>query len=221
MKLHYHPASTGSRAVILFATAAEIPLDLVFVDLFAGDNRAQDYLAVNPSGLLPTLVDGDFTLSEAPAIMKYLADKAGSPAYPANLQDRAQVNAAVDWFALQLGADFGRGFVEPLAAPDRCAPTAILPASLTWHVARAERWLKVLDRHMLHERAYVCGDRPTIADYYGAVVVSLGELVEYDLSRWPNVRAWLQRIKAATQWDLVNAAFYGWRSALQDTARAA
>ena len=221
MKLYYHPASTSSRAVILFATAAEIPLELAFVDTFAGENGEKDYLAVNPSGLVPTLVDGDFMLSEGSAILKYLAEKAGSAAYPADLQDRARVNEAMDWFIHQLATDFGMGFVYPQAAPERFAPTATLPASLAWHEARAERWLKVLDRRMLKGRAYVCGDRPTIADYLGAVIVSVGELVGHDLRPWPNVEAWLARIKAATHWDLVNAAFYGWRSALQDAARAA
>jgi glutathione S-transferase len=216
MKLYYHPASTSSRAVILFATVAEIPLELVFVDMFAGETRSADYLVVNASGLVPTLVDGEFRLSEASAILKYLAEKAGSPAYPADLQDRARVNEAMDWFLSQLANDFGKGFVYPLAAPERFCPTATLPVTLAWHVERSERWLDVLEGRMLRGRPYVCGEQITIADYLGAALVSLGELVDHDLGRWPAVADWLRRIKADTQWDLVNAAFYGWRSALQE-----
>ena len=221
MKLYYHPASTASRAVILFATAAEIPLELEFIDTFTGASEDEDYLTISPSGLTPALVDGAFRLTEGSAILKYLAEKAGSAAYPADMQERARVNEAMDWFIHQLATDFGKGFVYPQAAPERFAPTASLPASLAWHLARAERWLNVLDRRMLRGRPFVCGERPTIADYLGAVVVSVGELVDHDLERWPNVQAWLARMKGATQWDLVNAAFYGWRSAVQAESRAA
>ena len=91
---------------------------------------------------------------------------------------------------------------------------ATMPVTLGWHVIRAERWLGVLEAGLQDRGPYVCGAEVSIADYLGASLVSLGELVDHDLGRWPAVADWLRRIKADTQWDLVNAAFYGWRSAL-------
>src|SRR6478736_1082679 len=82
MKLYYHPVSTVSRPVVLFAADSGIPLDYQVVDLMKGEHMQDAYGAVNPSRLVPVLKDGDFRLTESSAILKYLADKVDSPAYP-------------------------------------------------------------------------------------------------------------------------------------------
>ena len=85
MKLYYHPASTTSRPVLLFAAEQKIPFELQVVDLFTGEHYQPPYEAINPNHLVPVLEDGDFRLTESSAILKYLADqseqqKASSPA---------------------------------------------------------------------------------------------------------------------------------------------
>ena len=97
MKLYYHPISTTSRPVMLFAAENHIPLEMQVVDLFTGEHVQPPYAAINPNKLVPTLVDGDFTLTENSAILKYLADKIDSPAYPKDLKKRARVNERMDW----------------------------------------------------------------------------------------------------------------------------
>ena len=82
MKLHYHPISTTSRTIMLFAAESGIPLDMQVVDLFTGEHMQPKYAALNPNRLVPVLEDGDFVLTENSAILKYLADKIDSPAYP-------------------------------------------------------------------------------------------------------------------------------------------
>src|SRR5580698_9631516 len=98
MKLYYHPASTTSRSVQMFALDQGIALDYEIVDLFKGAQQSPEYKRVNPSSMVPTLVDGDFTLTESSAILKYLADKSNSAAYPKELKARARVNEHMDWF---------------------------------------------------------------------------------------------------------------------------
>ena len=75
MKLYYHPVSTTSRPVVLFATESGIELDYQLVDLFTGEQYKPEYSAINPSHQVPVLEDGDFRLTESSAILKYLADK--------------------------------------------------------------------------------------------------------------------------------------------------
>src|SRR5262245_54816221 len=82
VKLYYHPVSTTSRPVVLFATESGIDLEYQIVDLFTGEQYKPEYSAVNPSHQVPVLEDGDFRLTESSAILKYLADKVRSPAYP-------------------------------------------------------------------------------------------------------------------------------------------
>ena len=82
MKLYYHPVSTTSRPVMLLAADEGIALDYEVVDLFTGAHLQPQYSGINPSQQVPVLEDGDFRLTESSAILKYLAEKAGSAAYP-------------------------------------------------------------------------------------------------------------------------------------------
>ena len=110
MKLYYHPVSTTSRPVVLFAAESGIDLDLEIVDLFTGAQYQPEFEAINPSHQVPVLEDGDFRLTESSAILKYLADKIGSPAYPKDLRKRARVNERMDWFNTGFYRDFSYGF---------------------------------------------------------------------------------------------------------------
>ena len=102
MKLYYHPVSTASRPVVLFAADNGIALDFQVVDILKGEHMGDAYSAINPSHLVPVLEDGDFRLTESSAILKYLADKTDSPAYPKDLKKRARVNEMMDWFNTKL-----------------------------------------------------------------------------------------------------------------------
>ena len=92
MKLYYHPGSTTCRPLMLFAAETNIPLDYQVVDLFTGEQYQPPYEAINPNHLVPVLEDDGFRLTESSAILKYLAEKTGSPAYPRDLKQRARVN---------------------------------------------------------------------------------------------------------------------------------
>ena len=77
----------------------------------------------------------------------------------------------------------------------------------------SEKWLAVLDRHMLGSRPFVCGEAVSLADYLGAAILSLGWTVGFDFSPYPNVAAWLTRMSERPSWPIANAAFNGWLSA--------
>ena len=64
-------------------------------------------------------------------------------------------------------------------------------------------------------KPYLCGDEITIADYFGAGIVTLGELIDCDFSPYPNVQRWLSNMKKSPNWAPVNAEFYGLRDAMQ------
>src|SRR6185436_2925808 len=97
MKLYYHPASTTSRPLMLFAAESGIKMDMQVVDLFTGEHYQPPFEAINPNRQVPVLEDGDFRLTESATILKYLAEKSGSSAYPRDLKERARVNERIDW----------------------------------------------------------------------------------------------------------------------------
>jgi glutathione S-transferase len=210
MKLYYDPISTTCRAITFFLADAGITVELEPLDLFAGQNLSPEFSAINPNQLVPVLVDGDFVLNESSAILKYLAETAGSPAYPATLKPRAQVNAAMDWFNTQVARDLGGCLVYPQVLPAHHMPPMEPEAMLVYGRHQAERWLTILDRHMLGDRPFVCGGAITLADYLGFAHVTLAELVDFDVSPWPNVCRWIAVMKARPGWAAAHAGFNGW-----------
>ena len=217
MKLYYHPASTTSRPIMLFAAESGIALNMQVVDLFTGEHYKPAFEDVNPNHLVPVLEDGNFRLTESSAILKYLADKVNSPAYPKDLQARARVNERMDWINTQLCRDFAYGFIYPQIFPSHKRSSDVVhAATLQWGQERAQGWLKVLNDHMLGEsQAYLCGSQITIADYYAASFVALGELTGSTYANYPNVKAWLGRMKALKHWAQVNEVINGFGASLK------
>jgi len=210
MKLYYHPVSTTCRPIMLFAAESGIALDLELVDLFTGAHFKPDYLAINPSAQVPVLEDGDFRLTESSAILKYLADKIRSPAYPADLQKRARVNERMDWLNTGFYRDFSYGFLYPQIFPFMRRPDdAVQAGTLAWGKDKAVGWLKVLDENLLGPRnMFLCGEAITIADYLGSMMVLGGEAIDCKLGAYPNICRWLGNMKALKSWTKVNEAFY-------------
>jgi glutathione S-transferase len=217
MKLYYHPASTTSRPVVLFAAENGVALDMQVVDLFTGEHYKPPFEAINPNHLVPVLEDGAFRLTESSAILKYLADKTGSPLYPKDAQQRARVNERMDWVNTQLCRDLAYGFIYPQIFPMHKRPgDAVQAATLQWGQERARGWMKVLDENILGpNNAYLCGDAMTIADYLCASFVALCEITGSDLAAYPHVKQWLGRMKALKNWKSVNEAIDGFGASLK------
>ena len=185
MKLYYHPASTTSRTIMMFAAQDGIALDYQLVDIFSGEHMQPDFAAVNPSRMVPVLEDGDFRLTECSAILKYLADKTGSAAYPKDLRERARVNEMMDWFNANLSRDFNYGLVYSQAFPHHKRPSDDVQAgTIAWANERARGWLAILDRDLIGpDKRFLCGTSITLADYLGAEMVGAGDLIRCDLAR--------------------------------------
>lgn len=207
MRLYCDPISTTSRPVLMFIAEAGLDVEIVKVDLLAQAHKDPEYLALNPNGIVPFLVDGDLRLGESVAILKYLAIRAGSPAYPQALQAQIKVDEALLWFATQFHEYFCLFTCYPnMGVPHGASPE--LSASLmAFGREHAPRWLEVLDRHMLAGRPFVCGDEISLADYLGLSFVLLGRLADYDFSPYPNILAWIARLQARPAYAPTYAAF--------------
>ena len=216
MKIYYHPASTTSRPLMLFANESGINIDFQVVDLFTGEHYKPPFEAINPNRQVPVLEEGDFLLTESSAILKYLAEKTGSPAYPKDLQQRARVNERMDWINTQLCRDLAYGLIYPQIFPHHKRPSDdAQKATLAWAKERAGGWMKVLDANLIGTGDYLCGKQITIADYYAAPFVALAESVGSDLAGYPNVKRWLGKMKALKSWAKVNEVINGYAASLQ------
>jgi glutathione S-transferase len=209
MRLYHDPISTSSRPVLMFAEEHGLELDKVVVSLREGAQKRPDYLAINPNGTVPLLEDGDFRLIESSAILKYLAERVGSPAYPAELKARARINAVMDWF-FGFHTQFGLGFVYPQILPHYRRDDPAVQADLLERGLNSTRErLQVLDWHMIGpDRNYACGPELTLADYLGGPIFSLADAIGFDLTPWPNVARWIETLKARPSWGAAHSAFY-------------
>jgi glutathione S-transferase len=218
MKLYYDPMSTTCRPITLFVQDQGIVVEHEVIELFAGQHMTEAYAKVNPNRIVPYLVDGDFGLGEGSTILRYLAEKTGSATYPAEFRARTRVNEALDWFNTQLHRDLCMFLVYPQVLPPDHLPQVDAGGLTAFGARGTERWLTVLDRHMIGDRAFVCGDEITVADYLGAAHVTLAELIGFDFSPWPNVARWIANMKARPGWAAANAGFNGWLASRAQTA---
>jgi glutathione S-transferase len=213
-----HPVSTTSRPVRLFIAENGIKVDEQVVDLLTGEHLGPEFSAVNPNKMVPVLVDEDLRLTESSAILKYLADKISSPAYPKDLKQRARVNEAMDWFNTNFNRDFGYGLCYPQLFPHHKRPTdEVQKATLEWAQPRAQSWLKLLNDELIgNDRRYLVGNSITIADYFGICMLTLGEITRCDWSKYPNVKRWVDTMKQLPSWNPINEALYGYAGYVKD-----
>jgi len=219
MKLYMHPVSTTARPVCLLIAEKQLPVDFEIVDLMSGAQYQEPFISKNPNSRVPLLEDGEFRLTQSSAILKYLADKFDLPEYPKDLQSRARVNEAMDWFMSDFYPEWA-SMIYPQILPHHKRPneTAQIGA-LEWGKAKSARWLQILnDSWIGPNKAYLCGDKITIADYYASGVLTLGELVGCDLGKYPNICRWIANVKRLPTYKQVNEHFEGWVASVQDKA---
>ena len=169
------------------AEELELAYDHVPIEIGAAGARKPEFLALNPNGRLPIIVDGDFVLPESLAITLYLAKKyAHGTLYPAALEDEARLwqwsfwaVAEVDrgvtiWslHAVRLPPDERDAALRNEALDVLAAPFAVLYAAVS-------------------KNPYLLGPDFTVADLNVAAVLS--RAVDMDLSAWPHLKNWLLR----------------------------
>ena len=177
-----------------------------------GAHHQEPFASLNPNRLVPMLVDGDLKLTESSAILKYLADKIGSPTYPKELKQRAKVNEAMDW----IDSDFYRdwGYVCIRSSTARRSDERMPPPSSAGK-KNSQNWLRLLNDHWIGSKPYLCGDQITIADCFGAGIVTLGELIGCDFAPYPNIQRWISNMKKLSSWSGGNKEFYDLREMIK------
>lgn len=163
MRLYHHPASHNARRTVALARHLELPVELVSVDLGKGEQRSPEFLALNPNGKVPVLVDGEFVLWESSAILVYLAASVGSPLAPTAPRDRADVERWLAFTNTQLSRAaevfLFEHAIKPffgLGAPDAAALEKATPG--------VEAAFAILDG-ALARRPFLAASGLTVADF--------------------------------------------------------
>jgi len=184
----YLPSGNGYK-IRLVLTQLGMPCERIELDILKGETRTAEFLRKNPNGRIPVLeIEPGKFLAESGAILSYLAE--GTPFLPQGRWERAQV---LQWLFFEQYSH------EPNIATSRFwlmhgelteERRAALPQKRTLGYAA----LGVMEKH-LTGRPFFVGDRYSIADIALYAYTHVAHEGGFDLSGFPNVRAWLERVR--------------------------
>jgi glutathione S-transferase len=186
IKIHGFPLSGHSHRVELFAALANIPFEMITVDLAGGEQRQEAFLKLNPFGQVPVIEDGDVVLSDSNAILVYLAKTYAPNWIPSTPAEEAEVQR----FLTMAAGDIGFG-------PATARLITVFGAPLDPEQAQniADRGLGRLEAH-LTGRNWTVGDQPTIADIALYSYIAHAPEGNVSLEAYPNIKSWLSRIES-------------------------
>lgn len=213
LALYEAPLSSNAQKVRFLLAELDVAYVSHEIAMFGAGTRDPEFLAINPFGLIPVLVDGDFVLQESNTILRYLAEtqEGGGELYPRSPRLRAQVDRMLDVLGCTM---------RPRLAPLERRRFANFPGGT--RDVEEERRLEVSVRAGLDgvesllsdDLGYACGAF-SIADCAWAPTLRRLVEMDWDLSRYPRLVAWAQLTLARPAWeqargpDLVLRAFEG------------
>jgi glutathione S-transferase len=167
----YGGARSRASIVQWYLEELGVPYEFVLLDMQAGEHSNPEFLAINPMGKVPAIVDGDFQLWESGAILFYLAQKYGK--MPPSLEEQAKINQWILFGNATLGPGI---FVE--ASRERETPKLLTPLN-----------------QILEKQPFLLGDELTVADVaVGSILAYIPMMLKLDLSEYPAVVDYIKRI---------------------------
>ena len=185
IKLYGGPLSGNAYKVRLLLSLLGLEFEETVVNLQTGDNRTESFLALNPRGQIPTLIDGEVTVWDSQAILVYIARRYGEAWLPGEPAAMAEV---MQWLAV---AENELLFGLARARAVKCFGRDFDLASCQ---AYGHAGLKVLEQQ-LAEHTWLATGNPTIADIACMPYAALSYMGGIPLDDYPAVRAWIDRVR--------------------------
>lgn len=188
ISLYTAATPNGWKASIALEELA-LPYETRALDLMQGDQKDAAYLAINPNGRIPAIVDhdeDDFAVFESGAVLMYLAEKTGR-LLPTERKARSRV---IQWLMFQMGGVgpmMGQANVFFRYTPEK------IPYAIERYQRESRRLFEVLDGQ-LAEREWLAGDY-SIADIANYAWVHTYSWSGVSVEGLPHLKAWLERIR--------------------------
>ena len=178
-----------TRAFRALWVAMELGIDYEHIPVEIGDAgaRTPEFLAINPNGRLPAIVDDGFVLVESLAITLYLAKKhATGTLYPATIRGEAKAWQWTLWALTEVDRGVNIWSLHAIRLPPGERDAAKLAEALQVIAGP----FKVLDE-AVSKQPYLLGNDFTVADLNVAAVIS--RAIDMNMSTTPRLKAWLER----------------------------
>jgi glutathione S-transferase len=199
MKLYGFPPSPNTWKVRAVAHQLGITLDFVFVDLAKGQQRTPDYLALNPTGRTPTLVDGDPKLWESTAIMQYLASQKPNALWPDSPRKRADIMRWQSWQLQHWSTEACAPLIFQRLVKTLMSLGAPDPAIVEKATESFQREAAVLDAQLARQ-PYLTGAEPTLADFSVAAPLAYSKEAQFPIEPYRHIRDWSGRVLGLPAW---------------------
>lgn len=187
MQLHDFYLSGNCYKVRLFLSLIGQPVELLTVDLPKGAQKRPEFLALNPRGQVPVLVDDGQPLVDSQAILVYLARRYADPHWhPLDAVTEARI---ASWLSLTANE------IHNGAARARVGLKFGRPVDLDDAQARGRQVLELVNAH-LADHTWLVGEQPTIADVAVYPYLAMADEGGLDLTPYPHLHAWFARIRA-------------------------
>jgi len=186
LTIYGFPLSGHAHRVQLFASLAGIAHKLVNVDLAKGEQKGEAFLAINPTGQVPAVVDGENIITDSNAILVYLARKYA----PSYLPDDLLAEVEIQKFLTLSAGEIAFG---PAAA--RLINVFKAPLDVDYASQTAQKVLTKLEVH-LSGKDFLVGNKPSIADVSIYTYVAHAPEGGISLEPYPNVRRLLSNIES-------------------------
>ena len=197
MKLYYAETFNPRRACAV-AKYLEAPVDYVRVDLAHGEHRQRPYLALNPNGKVPLLVDGALRLWEADAIMVHLATRAGSDLWPSDPAQQVEVLRWLSWnmahFSRHGSTLYFEYLIKPWLGMGEADATAVAEAGKFFR-----QFAAVLDAH-LADHEWLVDERLGVADFAVSTPLGWAKEARLPLDGFGHLARWHRQLQALPAW---------------------
>ena len=187
----YYSGAPNPMKIALFLEEAGLPYEPIPIDTRKGEQHKPDFLAINPNGKLPAIVDGDVKVFDSNAILLYLAEKTGKFLPPKGEKIRAELFSWLMFVASGVGPFSGQSVHFRHYAPEKP------PYAVNRYMFEAQRHYKILDAH-LAKRKYMVGETYTIVDMavWGWARLIPTILGEEFWAKFPNLKRLVDEISA-------------------------
>jgi glutathione S-transferase len=204
MRYYYHPGSPNCRKVSAVIEMLGVDAKYEFVDLPKGKQAQSEFLAVNPAGMVPVLVDGATKVFESNCIIIHLAEKTGSDLW--SEANRLEILQWMFWeqshFMYATGMVFFQKLLKPLLGQETDE------VRVEEGVAKFRRHAQALDDH-LKGREWLVGDALTLADLAVAANLTYAKATDLPMDEFPNVQRWYAAIEELPAWKATHPALAG------------
>ncbi len=184
--------SSPSNKVRYAANCLSLKYEYKRVNLRKGEHLTPEFRKLHPAAKIPVIDDDGFVLFESDAIVRYLADKAGSDLYPGDIRQRAIVNQWMDFVTIHIGGAMNRVIFNRIVAP--LINADIDENSLKDGLNFLERFWPVVENR-LSTQAFLAGEHLTLADINLLAVTDPVEKTGVDLASYPALTKWRDTIR--------------------------